>query len=76
VDRYTKIAIFLPVLDTIDTVEIVEILYREVELRYGCPSDVVSNRDSKITSKFWVEICHHSFIKQRMSTAFYPQTDG
>ena len=34
VDRYTKIAIFLPIKDTIDIVEIVELLYRKVELRY------------------------------------------
>jgi transposase InsO family protein len=76
VDRYTKMAIFLPVLDTINAAEMAEILHREVELRYGCPSGVVSDRDSKITSKFWAEICHHSFIKRRMSTAFHPQTDG
>jgi transposase InsO family protein len=76
VDRYTKMAIFLPVLDTIDAAEMAEILHREVELRYGCPSGIVSDRDSRISSKFWAEICHHSFIKRRMSTAFHPQTDG
>jgi hypothetical protein len=63
VDRYTKMAIFLPVLDTIDAAEMVEILYREVELRYGYPSGIVSDRDSRISSKFWAEICHNSFIK-------------
>ena len=76
VDRYTKMAIFLPVQDTIDAAEMAELLHKEVELRYGCPSGIVSDRDSRITSKFWAEICHYSFIKRRMSTAFYPQTDG
>lgn len=76
VDRYTKMAIFLPVQDTIDAAEMAELLHREVELRYGCPSGIVSDRDSRITSKFWAEICHYSFIKRRMSTAFHPQTDG
>ena len=76
VDRYTKMAIFLPVQDTIDAAEMAELLHREVELRYGCPSGIVSDRDSKITSKLWAEICHYSFIKRRMSTAFHPQTDG
>ena len=52
VDRYTKMAIFLPVQDTIDAVEIAELLYKEVKLRYGCPSGIVLDRDSRITSKF------------------------
>jgi hypothetical protein len=76
VDRYTKMAIFLPVHETIDAIEMAELLHREVELRYGCPSGIVSDRDSRITSKFWAEICHYSFIKRRLSTAFHPQTDG
>ena len=76
VDRYTKMAIFLPVQDTIDAAEMAELLHKEMELRYGCPSGIVSDRDSRITSKLWAEICHYSIIKRRMSTAFHPQTDG
>ena len=76
VDRYTKMAIFLPVQDTINAAGMAELLHKEVELRYGCPSGIVSDRDSRITSKFWAEICYYSFIKRRMSTAFHPQTDG
>ena len=52
VDRYTKMAVFLPVKNTIDAAEMAELLYKEIELRYGCPSGIVSDRDSKITSKF------------------------
>ena len=71
VDRYIKMAIFLPVRDTIDVAEMAELLYKEVELRYGCPSGIVSDRDLRITSKFWTKICHYSFIKRRMSTTFH-----
>ena len=52
VDRYTKMAVFLLVKNTIDAAEMVELLYKEIELRYGCPSGIVSDRDSRITSKF------------------------
>ncbi|EED14527.1 gag/polymerase/env polyprotein, putative [Talaromyces stipitatus ATCC 10500] len=52
VDRYTKMAIFLPVQDTIDAAEMAELLHKEVELRYGCPSGIVSDRDSRITTAF------------------------
>jgi transposase InsO family protein len=76
VDRYTKMALFLPVRSDINAAHLAELLHTEVELRYGAPSGVVSDRDSRITSKLWADICYHSFIKRRMSTAFHPQTDG
>ncbi|EED18396.1 hypothetical protein TSTA_121390 [Talaromyces stipitatus ATCC 10500] len=45
-------AIFLPVQDTIDAAEMAELLHKEVELRYGCPSGIVSDRDLRITTAF------------------------
>ena len=52
VDRYSKIAIFLLVRDIIDAAEITKLLYKEIELRYRYSSNIVSNRDLRITSKF------------------------
>ena len=69
-------AIFLPIQDTIDAAEMAELLHKEVELRYGCPSGIVSDRDLRIISKLWAKICYYSFIKRKMSTTFHPQTDG
>lgn len=76
VDRFTKMAIFLPCKSTMDAAEFAEAFYREVEMRFGPPSSIVSDRDSRITSKFWAEVCLHAIIKRRLSTAFHPQTDG
>ena len=76
VDRYTKMAVFLPVRHDIDAADLAELLHTEVELRFGPPSGIVSDRDSRITSKFWAEICYYSLVKRRMSTAFHAQTDG
>jgi hypothetical protein len=53
VDRYTKMAIFLCVTDTMDAAEMAELLYNELECRFGPPSGIVSDRDSRITSQFW-----------------------
>ena len=69
-------ALFLPVKDTINAAELAELLYKEVKLRFGLPNRIVSNRDLRITSQFWAEICHYLIIKRHMSTAFYPQTDS
>jgi hypothetical protein len=43
---------------------------------YGLPSDIVSDRDTRFTSRFWQELTKHLGIKLWMSTAFHPQTDA
>jgi hypothetical protein len=42
----------------------------------GLPTAIVSDRDPRFTSVFWRTVCTRLGIKQKMSTAFYPQTDG
>ena len=76
VDRFTKMAVFVPCQSTMDAAEMAEVLYREVFLRFGTPTGVVSDRDSRITSRYWAEVCYYAVIKRRLSTAFHPQTDG
>jgi transposase InsO family protein len=76
VDRYTKYSLFFAVPSTITAVELAELFHTEVELRYGPPEGIVSDRGSLFTSNFWAEVQYLSRIKLRLSTAFHPQTDG
>jgi hypothetical protein len=76
VDRYTKIAKFIPTTTDISAPEFAALFHENIELQYGSPRGIVSDRDTRITSKFWAEVCTYSLIKRRMSTAFHPQTDG
>src|SRR5690606_19278559 len=76
VDRYTKYLMFFPVLSTINALKVVELFHYKVELRFGAPKGIVSDRGSIFTSNFWSSLCFHSKIKQRLSTAFYLQTDS
>jgi transposase InsO family protein len=76
VDRFSKYAVFLPVSSTIDAVQLAELFHQEIELRFGPPDSIVSDRGSIFTSKFWSKLCYQSHIKLRFSTAFHPQTDG
>ena len=46
INRYTKMAIFLPVEDTMDTAEMAELLYNKLECRFGPSSGIVSDRNS------------------------------
>jgi transposase InsO family protein len=76
VDRFSKYAVFLPVSSTIDAVQLAELFHQEIELRFGPPNSIVSDRGSVFTSKFWSKLCYQSHVKLRFSTAFHPQTDG
>ena len=76
VDRYTKMAQFIPTTTDIAAPEFAALFHQNIELKYGSPKGIVSDRDTRITSKFWAEVCVYSLIKRRISTAFHPQTDG
>lgn len=76
VDRYTKYSLFLPVLVTINAAGLAELFHREVELIFGAPEGIITDRGPVFTSQFWADLCYISKIKRRLSTAFHPQTDG
>ena len=42
----------------------------------GPPDSIVSDRGSVFTSEYWSTFCYHLAVKKKLSTAFYPQTDG
>jgi hypothetical protein len=56
--------------------EFAALFHDNIKLKYGSPRGIVSDRDSRITSKFWAEVCTYLVIKQRLSTAFHLQTDS
>jgi len=67
---------FIPIVGDIDASEFAILFHHIIELVYGSPRGVVSDRDTRITSAFWAEVCAYSLIRRKMSTAYHPQTDG
>ena len=76
VDRFTKMARYIPTLKSLKAVEFADLFVEEIVGRFGTPNGIVSDRGSVFTSAFWSEFCYHLKIKRRLSTAFHPQTDG
>jgi hypothetical protein len=72
VDRYTKMALYLPIVKTITITELIDLFLNKVVRRFGTPRGIISNYSSIFTSKFWLEPCFAAKIKHRLSTAFYP----
>jgi hypothetical protein len=76
VDRYSKMAHFIPLKTPTGAEELAKIFVKEIFRVHGLPSDIVSDRDTRFTSQLWVSLCKLIGIKLKMSTAFHPQTDG
>ena len=76
VDRYTKIALYLPTVKTITVTKLADLFLNEIVRCFGAPKGIISNYGSIFTSEFWLELCFTAKIKHRLSTAFYPQIDG
>nr|GEZ09129.1 putative reverse transcriptase domain-containing protein [Tanacetum cinerariifolium] len=76
VDRLTKSAHFLPV-KTMDSIENLTQLYlKEIVCRHGVPISIISDRDSKFTSRFWRSLQEALGTQLDMSTAYHPKTNG
>ena len=74
--RLTKMALFIPTTTSVSTSDLVDLFIRNVFSKHGVPSDIVSDRGSRFTSKLWTAISKALGIQQNLSTAYHPQTDG
>ncbi len=76
VDRLTKMVHYEPVKVTIAAPGLAEVIINVVVRHHGVPESIMTDRGLRFTSKFWSSLCYFLGIKRKLSTAFYPQTDG
>jgi len=75
VDRLTKSAHFIPINISFPVSQLAEIYIREVVKLHGVPSSIVSDRDPRLTSRFWKSLQEALGSKLRLSSAYHPQTN-
>ena len=76
VDRFTKMAHLVPLPTNTSAKDLAKIFVKEVWKNHGLLTDIVSDRDTKVTSHFWQALMDLLGIQTKLSTAFDPETDG
>ena len=77
IDLFTKMCHFIPLkTNAKKSSNLARIFLREIWKLHGLPREIVSDRDTRFTAKFWQTLTDLLKINRSMSTAFRPQTDG
>jgi hypothetical protein len=73
IDRLSKLAHFIPTTTDISAADVAHLFIQHVAKHHGLPSSIVSDRDTKFTSRFWQAVMEMWGVKSDMTTAFHPQ---
>ena len=76
VDRFSKMAHFIPCSKTLDASKIAKLYFDEIVKLYGLPKTIVSDRNVRFISYFWKILWHLVGTKLKFSAVYHPQTDG
>jgi transposase InsO family protein len=76
VDRFSKWAISIPCTKFMNTVQLCDVLWKEVFSWVGLPESITGDRDSRLTASQMRALCKFLGMKLKLSVAYHPQTDG
>jgi hypothetical protein len=76
VDRFTKMAHFIPCTEKTDAMETAMLLIHYVFKLHGLPTSILSDRGPQFKAKLWRAVLTAYKITRKLSTAYHPETDG
>nr|GEV72029.1 hypothetical protein [Tanacetum cinerariifolium] len=75
-DRLTKSTHFLPMREDYKMDRLARLYLNEIVARHGIPISIISNRDSRFTSRFWQSMQEALGTRLDKSITYHLQTDG
>lgn len=75
-DRLSRRVHFIPSNSTDTAEDVTHAFFTNIMPHHGLPDSLISDSDTKFTSKFWKELMQLCGVKLRMSSPRHPQTDG
>jgi hypothetical protein len=76
IDKLTRYVHYIPLRERATAQEVWRALNTHVVAVHGVPEAIISDRDSRFTSHYWIALWEGMGASLKMSTAFHPQTDG
>jgi transposase InsO family protein len=76
VDRFSKVAHFIPVKTTYKGVQFAELYIARIVCLHRVPKKIVSDRGTEFTSRFWEKLHESVDTRLNFSLVYHPQTNG
>ena len=76
VNRFSKYSIFIAAPELCSSEVVADLFYKDMVKYFGVPADIVSDRDTRFTGRFWTALFNMMGTEINFSTANHPQTDG
>ena len=74
-DRFKKIGHFIPFPNVPSSEDTAKAFMTHIFRLHGLPNEILSDKGTQFTSKFWTSICKTLNISMKLSSPFHHQTN-